>query len=141
MSNKASKFSTFIAKHFHQLPQHIIAWILIVFASSKKIGTYKNDVIYLYKMSCSCSLGKYIFLSKYDYADKTKKPERYNNTIKHEYGHSLQSIKLGWLYLFVIGLPSVIWNTYQARRYKLDYFSFYTERWADKLGGVNRKKS
>lgn len=48
---------------------------------------------------------------------------------------------LGWLYLPAIGLPSLCWAA--ARRFsqklrKIDYYGFYTERWADRLGGVER---
>lgn len=57
----------------------------------------------------------------------------------HEYGHALQSLYLGPLYLFVIGIPSLIW----AWRFNPDrgvsYYSFYTEKWADKLGNVKRQ--
>jgi hypothetical protein len=68
------------------------------------------------------SLGKYIILSHDDI-----------DSIKHEYGHSVQSRYLGWLYLLVIGLPSLLW----AMFYKGDdYYKFYTEKNADKLGGV-----
>lgn len=58
--------------------------------------------------------------------------------IKHEYGHTLQSKQLLILYLLVIGLPSLTWNRL-FRRYRLrnnkSYYSFYTESWANKLGG------
>jgi len=40
---------------------------------------------------------------------------------KHEFGHRLQSLVLGPLYLFIIGIPSAISRS----------SSFYTERWAD----------
>lgn len=56
---------------------------------------------------------------------------------KHEYGHSVQSRYLGPLYLLVIGLPSLLWaawHTYGTPRH--DYYWFYTEKWANKLGGV-----
>ena len=59
-------------------------------------------------------------------------------TVKHEYGHTRQSLFLGWLYLLVVGLPSiiraVIWNTF-----KLDskrYYRGFPENWADRLGRV-----
>ena len=64
----------------------------------------------------------------------------HEDTWNHEWGHTRQSRMLGPLYLLVIGLPSIIW----AATYKYDieypnkYYSFYTERWADKLGGVKR---
>ncbi|WP_237558582.1 hypothetical protein, partial [Cellulomonas carbonis] len=58
----------------------------------------------------------------------------------HERGHVKQSIYLGWLYLPVIGVPSIIWAG--LRRLGLfagrSYYSFYTESWADRLGGVKR---
>lgn len=65
---------------------------------------------------------------------------------KHEYGHHIQSLIFGPLYLFIIGLPSVIRNLYG--RYRMNdktveeklkwYYSGYPERWADKLGKVER---
>lgn len=67
-------------------------------------------------------------------------------TIKHEYGHQLQSYILGPLYILVIGLPSGLWcwfiqdwvNKIRKKKNKpeLDYYWFYTESWANKLGKV-----
>ena len=62
---------------------------------------------------------------------------------KHEYGHCRQSEYLGWLYLIVIGIPSLIWclcYNAEKRGGLKDYYKFYTEAWADKLGGVIRDK-
>lgn len=60
-------------------------------------------------------------------------------TLNHEYGHCIQSLILGPLYLIAIGLPSIIWNacfkTYR-KTHNISYYSFYTEKWANKLGGV-----
>ena len=44
-----------------------------------------------------------------DYIFLSKKAWHKDHTIKHEYGHTIQSKWLGWLYLLVIGLPSIIW--------------------------------
>lgn len=63
------------------------------------------------------------------------------HTAAHEYGHSLQSAILGPLYLLVIGIPSILWaglGQRYRRRTGANYYSFYTERWADKLGKVER---
>ena len=61
---------------------------------------------------------------------------------KHEKeGHRKQSMMLGPFYLIVIGLPSLIRAALHSsvRRLRtVDYFSFYTEKWADRLGGVKR---
>lgn len=57
-----------------------------------------------------------------------------------EYGHVRQSRILGPLYLLVVGIPSLIWAAYWTPQRGVSYCSFYTEKWADKLGGVIRKE-
>lgn len=57
--------------------------------------------------------------------------------LTHEYGHCLQSLVLGPLYLPVIALPSAVWFHLPAlRRLRqkkgIAYYAFYSERWADK---------
>ena len=56
-------------------------------------------------------------------------------------GHARQSRMLGWLYLLVIGLPSIVWAAlygWLIPRCENGYYKFYTEKWADKLAGINR---
>ena len=60
------------------------------------------------------------------------------NTEKHEWGHTRQSRMLGPLYLIVIGLPSLLWAAWWNPGRKAGYFDFYTEKWADRLGGIER---
>jgi hypothetical protein len=60
--------------------------------------------------------------------------------IYHEYGHQKQSRILGPLYLILIGLPSLLGNIV-FRLFKINsryYYKLPWERWADKLGGVER---
>lgn len=60
-------------------------------------------------------------------------------TVLHEKGHALQSLYLGPLYLLVVGIPSIIWaSVHRVFKLKQSYYWFYTEAWADKLGGVKR---
>jgi hypothetical protein len=59
--------------------------------------------------------------------------------LEHEYGHTIQSLVLGPLYLVIIGLPSVVWMNVPAlsrwrARTDTSYYAFYTERWANTLG-------
>ncbi len=59
-------------------------------------------------------------------------------TALHEWGHFRQHLRLGPLYYVVIGIPSVLhaaWFRRAGLRGHL-YFHFYTEAWADALGGV-----
>ena len=56
----------------------------------------------------------------------------------HELGHCVQSLILGPLYLFVIGLPSLIWNRRWTKNLKRgglqkNYFTFFTEKWAESI--------
>lgn len=59
--------------------------------------------------------------------------------IVHEWGHTVQSVILGPLFLFVIGLPSVVW-AYTPRFEKLrkekniKYTDAYCEKWASGMG-------
>lgn len=122
-----------------QLPQNIAGFIVKKVCNAKPISTYKDATVYSWKLSGGMSLGKYIFVPF-----KKINPASYSQKkfIKHEYGHTVQSKILGCLYLLVIGLPSLIWawcfEKYRERKGK-SYYSFYTEKLADKLGGVERK--
>jgi hypothetical protein len=61
--------------------------------------------------------------------------------INHEYGHSIQSMILGPLFLFAVGIPSslrVLW--FRKDKVNRDYYAGYPENWADKLGGVKRER-
>lgn len=116
-----------------QLPQNIIGYIVLKVTKAKYRCHYNGASVYTWHRSDGISLGKYIFV-----------PSNVNKDyIKHEYGHTVQSRYLGWLYLFVIGIPSIVWagcfKSYR-KKHNVSYYSFYTEKWADKLGGVERRK-
>ena len=115
-----------------QLPQNLlgILWLLIngMFTSCYVINSF--DGVFVFKVGFqkgAVSLGRYIFVDEY-----------YNSkTVQHEYGHCIQSRYLGWLYLPIIGLPSIIWACIYKYTNK-DYYWFYTEKWADKLVNIKR---
>ncbi len=125
-----------------ELPQCLLGFILFQFygVDCQCMETPYGDVRILYseRMRGGISLGRFIILPwKYCYNSSSY----VRDTISHEYGHTRQSLRLGWLYLVVIGLPSLLWawahSTFR-RLQEMDYYSFYTERWADRLGGVRR---
>lgn len=113
-----------------QFPQNYIAFLIygclgyLCYYGGKYNG--KNLIITEYILS-NFSLGDYIFAL----------PNSTDESLKHELGHSYQSQLLGWLYIPVIAIPSVLHNLVHYIAYKLgkewDYYSFYTEKWADKL--------
>jgi len=98
-----------------QLPQHLLGLFLIKILGAEKrnLAIYgrkitengKEVFFWSYKETknnrflSGVSLGKYIIL-------KLSKDDV--NTVLHEYGHSKQSLKLGWLYLLVIGIYSAL---------------------------------
>lgn len=108
-------------------PQNLLGFLVKVITRAEKVGDH-----YHYNIQYgSVSLGEYVFLC----------PSHWNNEkmLKHEMGHRIQSRKLGWLYLLVIGIPSIIWaGCFEGYRKKhnISYYAFYTERWANKLGDV-----
>ena len=66
------------------------------------------------------------------------KPSTFAAVRAHEYGHCIQSLMLGPLYLPLIALPSSIWCNlprYSRRRREtgVSYYSFFPERWANSL--------
>lgn len=128
-----------IIKTIWELPQTALGYIIlkVTKADTFRINWCGCDV-YSWKINGGLSLGKYIFIP---FKPGTTINYGVMQYIKHEHGHSIQSQYLGWLYLLVIGLPSLVWcNCFGKYRAKhgISYYSFYTEKWADKLGGVDR---
>lgn len=122
-----------------QLPQNLIGLLIKVICKAPLYTVYKDSKVYTWKLRSGISLGRYIFLP---YRDENPENFYVQQDIKHEYGHCIQSKYLGWLFLLVIGLPSLIWagcfEKYRQRTGK-SYYDFFTEKSADKLGGVDRK--
>lgn len=118
-----------------QIPQNLLG-LLFVFFLNPELSFDWNGVRLNYspQMIGGISLGRYIVMRGSAYAIGVKPGDRE----AHEYGHCRQSMILGPLYLLVIGLPSLLWAAWWNEGRNRSYYSFYTERWADKLGGVKR---
>lgn len=113
-----------------QLPQNLVGWSVVKLSGAFYI--IYNDVGDFYvtpKIRASVSLGDYVII---------KSPtDTLCKTVRHERGHQKQSLYLGWLYLPIIGVCSGLHNLLYTEG-KRSYYDFWTERWADKLGGVER---
>lgn len=110
-------------------PQNLFGLIVKHVTKARRKGNH-----YEFSIECgSISLGEYIFLCPDHWGDRT--------VLRHEKGHRAQSRMLGWLYLPLIALPSLIWagcfEKYRQRTGK-SYSWFPTEKWADKLGGIKQ---
>ncbi len=112
-------------------PQTLLGAILWLGCRKNGQDRYHGAVVSYWDLRWSASVGMFLFIAKQD-ADCRR-------LWVHEYGHTLQSLVLGPLYLPVIGLPSMLWMLLPCcrkfrRRKRISYYSFYTERWADRFG-------
>ena len=109
-----------------EFPQFILSLLILPFSDRKTVRRVGAVRIISWKYSSGLSLGLLAFVPRY--ADSA--------IIRHEYGHTRASLCTGPLYLLIIGIPSFLWAVLKSAglfRNK-DYFSFYTERWAEKEG-------
>ena len=112
-----------------QLPQNLVALVMMPFIGKLTLLEHRNHqyVFEASKMMGGISLGTFIYLS----------PGLAKNQVYHEHelGHGFDSRWFGPLYLFVIGLPSLLWAcTYNEN--SQCYYSFYTERRANRNIGT-----
>ena len=119
-----------------ELPQNTLGYIVKKVTKAEFYTRHLDATVYSWNINGGMSLGKYIFVPFKIGQTSRENPVEF---IKHEYGHTVQSKYLGWPYLIVIGAPSLIWaqcfEWYWSRAGK-SYYDFYTESWANKLGGV-----
>lgn len=114
-----------------QAPQNIVGLVFHLIYG-RTMARYRGiNIVVSERFPGGISLGRSIFVKRPYLAD----PDTWN----HEYGHTRQSLYLGPFYLFVVGIPSLLWAWYWNPSRGVSYYSFYTEKWADKLGGVERQ--
>jgi len=112
------------------LPQTLLGFAVFLRFCKEPHYRYHGVVVTEWKKKKGLSLGLFLFIPEGDYG---------KDFLVHEYGHTIQSLLLGPLYLLVIGLPSVLWCNLPwcvafRRKKKILYRSFYTECWADRWG-------
>ena len=115
-----------------QLPQNLVGLVFGWFLKGKERHPNLQEVprnirfISGTNMHGGISLGNFVYFRK----------PAYDRLLRHESGHCRQSRLLGPFYLIVIGLPSLLWALWWHPGRPVPYSWFYTERWADRLGGV-----
>lgn len=114
-----------------EAPQNLLGLLLRLIYKGHD-SEYKDAIVRRStKMKGGISLGRYIIINQWS-TDKT---------VKYEYGHTIQSKRLGWFYLLLVGLPSIVWACLYGSVIKPTlngYYKFITECSADRLGGVDR---
>lgn len=94
---------------------------------------YHGAVVTYWNVEASLSLGLFVFVT-----EGRKEPRR-QRILVHEYGHCIQSLILGPLYLPLVALPSMLWCQLKAFerlrvRKNMSYYDMLIEKSASDLG-------
>lgn len=122
------------------------AAVFLIYAGCEH-SVFGGAVVTVWQRAGGVSLGLFIFIPKQRAVRRSVSPEEVKERlVVHEYGHSVQSLILGPLYLPVIGLPSIIWAgapcfCEKRSRGHISYYSFWTERLANRLGELSTGKA
>ena len=137
------KFIYILIQCIWGFPQTTLGFIVFLINIKNKHYIYHGAIVTERSAPSSVSLGLFVFTTTNPMKDKrteNKIPDEQlkNRLLVHEYGHTIQSLIFGPLYLIVMGIPSTLWGFlpyFQHKRNKgLSYFSFFTEKFANYLG-------
>lgn len=122
--------------------QTLLGFAVFLMHRREKHFWYHGALITVWKPKTSVSLGLFVFVTaepffaeKYD--GQISIEELSGRLLVHEYGHTIQSLILGPLYLLIIGIPSTLWGFLggtKRREQQIPYCAFFTEKWANRLG-------
>ena len=119
-------------------PQTLVGFIIYLAHRNEPHRTYHGCIVTRWKQSASLGVGMFLFLSERSYNGDPQ-------VQVHEFGHAVQSVILGPLFLPVMGIPSFLWCNLKCceklRREKgVSYYSLYTESTANYLGSLVAKE-
>lgn len=122
--------------------QNAVGLVIFLLFAKNKHFLWRGAVVTLWDFGAGLGMGMFIFIRKPREGESAvifTGETDFDRILVHEYGHTVQSVILGALYLPVIALPSLIWCglPFFARYRKeksVSYYSFYPEKWADYLG-------
>ena len=128
MMSVAKKTAFYLVQLTWGLPQTLVGAVLYLAVPGKTGERFRCAFVNRWRLSRGLSLGPFIFVPRHC-------PRR---LLVHEYGHTVQALILGPLYLPLIVIPSLVWAGTPAlerrrRRRGMSYYAFYTERWANHL--------
>lgn len=116
-----------IGLYLWQFPQNLLGLLFLLVLRHRLVHTQDGRRFYVARaMRGAISLGDYIILSE---GSVRRKP-----VYDHEYGHTVDSRRWGWLYLPVIGLCSGLHCLLYDRA--TNYYDYWTERRANRFGGI-----
>ena len=125
--------SRLVAAHVWQvlwgLPQTLLGLVLFfALRGPRRRYPFRTAIVTEWSLNSGFCSGMFIFVPR----------GCLRSLLLHEYGHTLQSLLLGPLYLPVVVLPSLVWaGMPRFERYRsaheYSYYRFYTERWANRM--------
>ena len=127
------------------LPQNLCGLALTLYYRSCPQDTFCGAHVTTWPHKSSLSLGMFLFITDEPFHYYKNQKTEYSmisfirGLLVHEYGHTIQSLMWGPLYLFTVGLPSMLWATLPPlkklrKEKRISYFSVYPEKQANKLG-------
>ena len=126
-----------------ELPQTLVALVFMLFFKTQGIaGNSRIWRVHFSSFLTCASLGEFIFFAKRFVGGPS-----WEETVRHETGHSVQSRIFGPLYLILIALPSSIWNLLSrmdnraGRWFAGHYYDTPWEHGANVLGKVGKTES
>jgi|GEM_PF-1064175 len=113
-----------------QLPQVVLFACLVPFMGKMMaVSSGKYSICFVgRRMRGGISLGPFVIISPHCYYSLER-----DAVIAHEMGHSKDSRIFGPLYLFIIGLPSILNAKFGFTR---RYYDFFTEKRANRHAGL-----
>ena len=115
------------------LPQTLIGSAVFLVYRKNRHFDYKGACVTEWDRDDGLSLGKFVFI-----------PKKEDPLIDHEYGHTLQSLILGPVYLLLVGAPSMLWYRHprfirKRKKTGASYYSPVFEKTANRLGRTDLK--
>ena len=109
-------------------PQSLVGFLVYLSNRGKPVSHYRGCIVTHWDNRGSMGMGMFLFLGCDDPQVRV-----------HEFGHSVQSLILGPLFLPIMGIPSFLWCNIpyfqRMRREKhISYYRLYTESTANALG-------
>ncbi len=107
--------------------------IIFLCLIGRKHYMYHGAVVTYWRVEASLSLGLFVFIT-----EGRREPRR-QKILVHEYGHCIQSLILGPLYLPFVALPSMLWCQLKVfermrDRKNMSYYDMPIEKSASDLG-------
>lgn len=126
-------------------PQTLVGFIIFILTCKCPHKCFYGSICTSWRLKASMSLGLFIFVSDdpffyYNhYQSKYSYNEFHTMLAVHEYGHTIQSLIWGPLYLLAVGVPSMVWAKmpfFEKKRAdeNKSYFDIYPENQANWLG-------